>query len=34
MQINLRLPGKKLVVNHNEEEDWCVSIRAVFDDIT
>ena len=33
VRINLTLPGKELVVNHNEAEDLYVGIRDAFDDM-
>ncbi len=33
VRIHINLPGKELVVNHNEEEDLYVAIRDAFDDM-
>lgn len=33
VRINLAIPGKELVVNHNEKEDLYVAIREAFDDM-
>lgn len=33
VRINVAVPGKELVVNHNEQEDLYVALRDAFDDM-